>query len=60
LRRYRRAQVLGDPAGVRAQLEELAHDTQADELMMMTMVHGHAAREESYRLLAGAMIGAGV
>jgi luciferase family oxidoreductase group 1 len=55
LRRYRRAQVLGDPAGVRDQLLALRADTQADELMVMTTVHDHAERVRSYELLAGAL-----
>jgi luciferase family oxidoreductase group 1 len=44
--------VVGDPALVRSQLEELVARTDADELMVSTMVHGHADRVESYRLLA--------
>jgi luciferase family oxidoreductase group 1 len=44
--------VVGDPALVRSQLEELVARTDADELMVSTMVHGHADRVESYRLVA--------
>jgi luciferase family oxidoreductase group 1 len=55
IRRYRRAQVLGAPATVRARIEELVHETGADEVMVMTAVHDHAARVRSYRLLAEAM-----
>jgi luciferase family oxidoreductase group 1 len=55
LRRYRRAQVLGDPAAVGAQLEELVERTGADEVMVMTMVHDHAERLRSYELIAGAL-----
>jgi luciferase family oxidoreductase group 1 len=55
VRRYRRAQVLGDPTGVRDQLEALVEETGADELMVMTLVHDHAARRRSYELLAGAL-----
>lgn len=52
VRRYMRAQVLGDPASVHARLAELAADTGADEVMVMTSVHDHAARLASYRMLA--------
>jgi luciferase family oxidoreductase group 1 len=55
LRRYRRAQVIGDPDQVRAELTELVARTGADELMVMTMVHDHAERLRSYELLAGAL-----
>jgi luciferase family oxidoreductase group 1 len=44
--------VVGDPALVWSQLEDLVARTGADELMVSTMVHGHADRIESYRLLA--------
>ena len=52
--RYRRAQVLGDPGEVAEELHGLVTETGADELMIMTMVHDHAEREHSYRLIAGA------
>jgi luciferase family oxidoreductase group 1 len=55
VRRYRRAQVIGDPIQVRAELEDLVERTGADELMVMTMVHDHAERLRSYELLAGAL-----
>ncbi len=55
IRRYRRAQVLGDPAGVREQLDALAEETAADEVMVMTMVHDHGERLRSYALIAEAM-----
>jgi luciferase family oxidoreductase group 1 len=54
IRRYRRAQVLGDPAGVRDQILSLAERTAADEVMVMTSVHDHAERVRSYELLAEA------
>jgi len=54
LRRYRRAQVLGDPGRVREELGELVERTAADEVMVMTSVHDHAARLRSYELLAEA------
>jgi luciferase family oxidoreductase group 1 len=55
LRRYRRAQVLGDPRGIATELRELAGTAGADELMVMTMVHDHGARLRSYELIAAAM-----
>jgi luciferase family oxidoreductase group 1 len=45
-------QIIGDPASVRAQLDQLAEKTGADELMAVTLVHSHAARVRSYELLA--------
>jgi luciferase family oxidoreductase group 1 len=54
LRRYRRAQVVGDPVQVAAELRDLAERTGADELMVMTSVHSHAERLRSYELLAEA------
>ncbi len=44
--------VIGSPPVVRAQLDELIAQTGADELMVTTMVHAHAARRHSYELLA--------
>jgi luciferase family oxidoreductase group 1 len=43
---------VGSPATVREQLLPLIEATQADELMILTMVHDHAARRHSYDLLA--------
>ncbi len=54
VRRYRRAQVLGDPAEVRAELTRLVEETEADELMVMSTVHDHGERVRSYELLAEA------
>ena len=48
--------VIGDPAHVRTELDELVARTGADELMVSTMVHGHAERLDSYRLVADEMI----
>lgn len=47
-----RSSVVGDPDTVRRGLASLVERTAADELMITTMVHGHADRLESYRLLA--------
>ncbi|MHB1929463.1 MAG: LLM class flavin-dependent oxidoreductase [Acidimicrobiales bacterium] len=54
--------VVGSPATVTAGLDELLEATGADELMVTTNVHDHAARLRSYELLAGigALPGGGV
>lgn len=54
VRRYLRAQVLGAPREVVSQIADLVAECGADEVMVMTGVHDHAARVESYRLLARA------
>ena len=45
-------QFTGDPATVADQLEVLAADTGADELLITTITHDHADRVRSYELLA--------
>ncbi|MGN6572935.1 MAG: LLM class flavin-dependent oxidoreductase [Pseudolabrys sp.] len=45
---------VGSPATVKARLAPLIEATQAQELMVTTMIHDHAARKHSYELLAGA------
>ncbi len=62
LRRYRRAQVVGDPGAVADELAALVDATAADEVMLLTMVHDHGARRRSYELIAeraGVMAAAG-
>ena len=54
VRGWTASHVLGAPEGAR-QLDALAARTGADELMITTMVHGHADRLRSYELLAEAM-----
>jgi luciferase family oxidoreductase group 1 len=51
---YRSHYLIGTPSKVHAQLSELAAQTAADEVMITTMVHEHAARLRSYELLAEA------
>jgi luciferase family oxidoreductase group 1 len=46
--------VVGSKAKVMAHLEPLIESTQADEVMVTTMIYDHAARKHSYRLLAEA------
>ena len=55
VRRYMRAQVLGTPDEVRSQLSGLVDMTRADEVMIMSMIHDHAARLRSYELISGAL-----
>ncbi len=51
---FRGMRVVGDPATVRARLDALVDATGADEVMVTTMVHDHAARLRSFELLADA------
>ncbi|WP_027946294.1 LLM class flavin-dependent oxidoreductase [Amycolatopsis taiwanensis] len=44
--------IVGAPETVRKGMEKLLSDTGADELMVTTMVHGHADRLRSYDLVA--------
>ena len=54
VRRHARGRLqVGSPETVVARLRALAAATQADELMVTSLVHDHAARVTSYRLLAG-------
>jgi luciferase family oxidoreductase group 1 len=46
---------VGSPATVRAKLTPLIEATQAQELMVTTMIYNHASRKRSYELLAEAM-----
>ncbi len=47
--------IIGSPATVRAGLEELAADYRAEEVIVVTITHAHAARRRSYELLAEVM-----
>jgi luciferase family oxidoreductase group 1 len=47
--------IIGSPDGVRAGIEQLAQEYGADEVMVVTITHDHAARRHSYELLAEAM-----
>jgi luciferase family oxidoreductase group 1 len=55
VRDYRRRTVIGDPATVKARIEQMARDSGADEVMVVTNLHGHDARLRSYELLAGVL-----
>jgi luciferase family oxidoreductase group 1 len=52
LRGWGTSSIVGGPAKVRAGLDELAGRTGAQELMVLTSVHGHADRVASYERLA--------
>ena len=52
-----RRAVLGAPESVKQQLEAIAKSYNADEVMIVTIVHDHAARRRSYELIAEAMLG---
>ena len=44
--------VVGPPGTVRTRLEQIAAEYGADELVVLTMTHDHAARRRSYELVA--------
>ena len=52
MRSWTGSHVIGDPATVRAQLEDLVARTGADELMLTTMLYATDDRIRSYRLVA--------
>jgi luciferase family oxidoreductase group 1 len=52
--RNRSRLIVGSKANVMARLEPLANDTQADEVMITTMIYDHDARKHSYELMAEA------
>jgi luciferase family oxidoreductase group 1 len=46
--------IVGSPERVRAGLEEVAEEYGADEVVVLTITHDHAARRRSYELIAEA------
>jgi alkanesulfonate monooxygenase SsuD/methylene tetrahydromethanopterin reductase-like flavin-dependent oxidoreductase (luciferase family) len=54
-RLYRERHVIGGVDRVRRLLGELLDASGADELLVMTHVHDHAARKRSYELLSDAL-----
>ncbi|MDB4969031.1 MAG: class flavin-dependent oxidoreductase [Myxococcales bacterium] len=54
VRGSRRMLVVGTPERVRARLEELTREMEADELMVTSHIYSHADRLRSYELLADA------
>lgn len=55
VRRGSRRMVVGSPSTVRAGLEEVAAEYGAEELLVVTITHSHAARRRSYELIAEAL-----
>jgi luciferase family oxidoreductase group 1 len=53
VREYRSRTIIGNPQKVREKIEALARDSGADEVMVVTNLHGHVERLRSYELLAG-------
>ena len=51
---HRRRTIVGDPVAVRTQIEEVAEEYRADEVIAVTITHDHGARVRSYELLAEA------
>ncbi len=49
-----RRAILGSPSAVRAGIEEVAREYGADEVIVVTITHSHAARRRSYELIAEA------
>jgi luciferase family oxidoreductase group 1 len=47
-----RASIIGDPSAVKEKLQAFLDATQADEIMIHTMVYDHAARVRSYEIVA--------
>jgi luciferase family oxidoreductase group 1 len=44
--------IVGDAGKISATLKSMAHDLHVEELMILTVIHSHAARLHSYELLA--------
>lgn len=51
---YRSRTVVGDPDTVRRNIQIMASESGADEVMIVTNLHGHAQRLRSYELIAAA------
>lgn len=52
VRERRALLVVGNPERVRARIEQMVAETDADEVMVTSMIHSHADRLRSYELLA--------
>jgi luciferase family oxidoreductase group 1 len=44
--------IVGDPASVRQEIEQAVEEYRADEAILVTITHDHAARKRSYELVA--------
>lgn len=51
---YRALQVIGNPDSVRMQIDAMVRESGADEVMIVSNLHGHEARLRSYSLIAEA------
>jgi alkanesulfonate monooxygenase SsuD/methylene tetrahydromethanopterin reductase-like flavin-dependent oxidoreductase (luciferase family) len=49
-----RRRIVGAPESVRAGIEEVVATYEADEVIIVTITHDHAARRRSYELIAEA------
>ena len=49
-----RRMILGTPDAVRTQIESVAAEYAADEVLLVNILHDHAARRRSYQLVAEA------
>ena len=52
VRQRRELLVVGNPEKVRAEIERIAAETEADEVMVSSLIHSHPERLRSYELLA--------
>ncbi len=55
VREQRRLSVVGSPGTVCARIAAMVRDTGADEVMIVSNIHGHAERLRSYELLTAAL-----
>ena len=46
--------IVGNPERVRDEIQQLARDYGASEVIVVTITHDHAARKRSYELVASA------
>src|SRR5690606_8383990 len=53
---HRALMITGNPERVAARIEELAAETEADEVMVSSMIHSHEERLRSYELVAEALL----
>jgi luciferase family oxidoreductase group 1 len=55
VKKTRELHIFGSPSTVKAKLADLATSTQADEIIVSTMVHDHQVRRRSYELIASVL-----
>jgi alkanesulfonate monooxygenase SsuD/methylene tetrahydromethanopterin reductase-like flavin-dependent oxidoreductase (luciferase family) len=44
--------IVGNPATVRSEIEQVVEEYRADEAILVTIAHDHEARKRSYELVA--------